>query len=256
MGRQAVIGPAADGELEDHAVTFVSGASRSVSFKAADLGPHEVMVSNGSLVVRSGGSTRWSAPATEIAKFATLSAINSTKSLQVLMDAANTLVAVSSWTNGTESGAWVQPYTSIDATIEIVNAGPWQNEVNSFDVDDDNGISPLDVLSLIHVINLNSFPNGSLPSRGSSTSKNFFDTNGDGRVDPLDVLKVNNELNRSGSSEGEGVGEGSVKVIQAESPMSRAMIDRAMAADLDSMLGDMENERVGKRQARHRHLSR
>jgi hypothetical protein len=297
--------------------------------KAADLGPHEITINNGLLVVRSGNSTLWSAPATEIATFSTLSAtdaklfevsvpgtnlpgtvrylgsgqpielisnqpaidlaslsadklfglgvidlrttglhqltlrrldvsaINSAKSLRILMDTDDTLVALSDWKSGTgrmENNDWVQPYTSGDATIEIVSATAWQNEVNSFDVNGDQGTSPLDVLDLINVINLNVFANGNLPSRSSSTLRSFFDTNGDGRVDPLDVLKVINELNRSGSSEGEG--EGSVKVIQAESPMSRAMIDRAMAADLDSMLGDIENERVGRRQARRGQLSR
>jgi hypothetical protein len=328
-GGLGVTGPAADGEVEDHAVTLVNGASKTVSLKAADLGPHEITINNGLLVVRSGNSTLWSAPATEIATFSTLSAtdaklfevsvpgtnlpgtvrylgsgqpielisnqpaidlaslsadklfglgvidlrttglhqltlrrldvsaINSAKSLRILMDTDDTLVALSDWKSGTgrmENNDWVQPYTSGDATIEIVSATAWQNEVNSFDVNGDQGTSPLDVLDLINVINLNVFANGNLPSRSSSTLRSFFDTNGDGRVDPLDVLKVINELNRSGSSEGEG--EGSVKVIQAESPMSRAMIDRAMAADLDSMLGDIENERVGRRQARRGQLSR
>ncbi len=328
-GGLAVTGPAVDGEVEDHAVTLVSGASKSVSLKATDMGPHEIMINNGLLVVRSGSSTLWSAPATEIAKFTTLgandakifevsvpgtnlpgtvrytgsgqpielisnrpsidlaslssdklfglgvidlrttglhqltvrrldvSAINVAKSLRILMDANDTLIALADWKSGTgrmENGAWVQPFTSGDAIIEIVSATAWQNEVNPFDVDGDSGISPLDVLDLINVINLNVFPNGNLPSRGNSTAKSFLDTNGDGRVDPLDVLKVINELNRSGS--GEGLGEGANKGIHQQDTMSRSMIDRAMAADLSSMLGDLESESTWKRQARNLQVSR
>jgi len=73
-GGLGVTGPAADGEVEDHAVTLVNGASKTVSLKAADLGPHEIMISSGLLVVRAGNSTLWSAPATEIATLTTLSA--------------------------------------------------------------------------------------------------------------------------------------------------------------------------------------
>lgn len=329
VGGLGVTGPAADGEVEDHAVTLVNGASKTVSLKAADLGPHEITISNGLLVVTSGSKILWSAPASEIATLTTVSetdaklfevsvpgtnlpgvvrytgagkpielisnrtsmdlaslsadklfglgvidlratgvhqltvrrldvsAINAAKSLRILMDAADTLVALSNWTSGTgrmENGAWLQPYTSGDATIEIVSATPWQNEVNSFDVDGDNGISPLDVLDLINVINLNVFPNGNLPSRGSSNSKSFFDTNGDGRADPLDVLKVINELNRTGSGEGEG--EGSTKRMQEEGTMSRAMIDRAMAADLSSFIHDFESEDARRRQTRPRRAVR
>jgi len=186
-----------------------------------------------------------------------VSAINPAKSLRILMDVDDTLNALSDWKSGTgrmENSVWVQPYTSGDATIEIVSATAWQNEVNSLDVNGDQGTSPLDVLDLINVINLNVFPSGILPSRGSSPLKSFYDTNGDGRVDPLDVLKVINELNRAGSAEGEGAGIGSGS--RTQSMISKDMIDRAMAADLSLLFNDIESDGAWKRQSRPRRLSR
>ena len=303
-GGLAVTGPAFDGEVEDHTVTLVGGATKTVSLNAAELGAHEIMISNGLLVLSSGGKTLWSAPASEIAKLTTLNetvaklfevsvpgtnlpgtvryigsgkpielvsnrssidlatlsadklfgigvvdlrtsgvqnltlrradvrAINSAKSLRILMDQYDTLGALSDWKSQTgrvENNIWVQPYISDDATIEVVSATPWQNKVNPIDVNGDQGASPLDVLELINQINANSFPGGLLPARGSGSLQGFYDPDGDGSISPLDVLNVINSLNRAGGGEGEGE---STMVEQGDI----RMVDHLMAADLSDIL--------------------
>jgi len=70
----------------------------------------------------------------------------------------------------------------------------------------------------------------------------------------LDVLKVINELNRIGSSEGEG--EGMASGSPTRSPISQELIDRAMAADLSSLLDNGENEGALRRQSRVRRTQR
>ncbi len=305
-GGLGTTGPATDGEVEDHAVTFVGGATKTVSLNALELGGHEIAISNGLLVVSSGTKVLWSAPASEIAKFTTLNdtgaklfevsapatnlpgtvrysgsgkpielvsnrpsidlavlsadklygvqlvdlrasgsqnltlrradvlALNSGKNLRILMDQADTLVALSDWKSQTgrvENSVWVQPYVSDAATIEIVSASPWQNEVNPTDVDGDQGASPLDVLELINQINANTFPGGVLPERVSGGQQSFYDPDGDGRVGPLDVLMVINELNRVSGGEGEStrIALNNIKNV-----------DQLMSADLFDILDERQ----------------
>ncbi len=305
-GGLGTTGPATDGEVEDHAVTFVGGATKTVSLNALELGGHEIAISNGLLVIRSGTKALWSAPASEIAKFTTLNdtgaklfevsapatnlpgtvrysgsgkpielvsnrssidlavlstdklygvqlvdlrasgiqnltlrradviALNSGKNLRILMDQADTLVALSDWKSQTgrvENSVWVQPYVSDDATIEVVSATPWQNEVNPIDVNGDQGASPLDVLELINQINANSFPGGVLPTRVSGGLQSFYDPDGDSRLGPLDVLVVINELNRVSGGEGESTRFGLDEVKN---------VDQLMSADLSDILDEWQ----------------
>ncbi|MFM8402105.1 MAG: dockerin type I domain-containing protein, partial [Pirellula sp.] len=72
------------------------------------------------------------------------------------------------------------------------------------DVTGDQAVSPLDVLTLINDINLNS--SRSLEGSPERVAP-FLDVNGDRSVSPLDVLAVINFINRSGGGEG-GNGEG------------------------------------------------
>jgi hypothetical protein len=68
VGGLAVTGPAADGEVEDHAVTLVGGAAKEISLQAHELGMHQVTVSGGALVVSHQGTTYASVPAGELTK--------------------------------------------------------------------------------------------------------------------------------------------------------------------------------------------
>ena len=150
------------------------------------------------------------------------------------MDQVDTIGALSDWKSQSgriESNLWVQPYMSGDATIEIVSATPWQNEVNPIDVNGDQGASPLDVLELINQINGNSFPGGVLPARVSSSPQSFYDPDGDGRLGPLDVLMVINELNRTSGAEGENT---------RSQQHDHHKIDQLMAADLSDILDERQ----------------
>ena len=84
--------------------------------------------------------------------------------------------------------------TGADITITDNDPAYWTNPINIFDVNDNKGIDPLDVLAIINEINL----------RGTrSLNPNFdlglpfVDINRNGQIDPLDVLMVINEINRS-----------------------------------------------------------
>ncbi|MCY2986212.1 MAG: S8 family serine peptidase [Planctomycetota bacterium] len=255
------------------------GTAQSLTLNATELGPHEIAIKNGLLVVTVGGATVRSVPAADLTKVTTIdsngaklfevvlpannlpgmvrftgtsnpieliaersavdlsiltsdklfgiglvdlravganslafqasniSAVNGSKTLRILMDRTDTLGAQGSWraqAGRLENGAWVQPFTNADAKIEVISATPWQNKVNRFDIDGDLALSPLDVLVLVNLINNNTFPNGQLPSRGSTQPDGFFDPDGDNSLGPLDVLTLVNEINRGGSAGGEG----------------------------------------------------
>lgn len=82
---------------------------------------------------------------------------------------------------------------------------PWQNASNALDVDNNNGITPLDVLIVIN--RLNSVGPGALsPPVTAQLSPPFFDTSGDNEVTALDALRVINHLNAAAAVAGEGEG--------------------------------------------------
>jgi len=306
-------GPAADGEVEDHALTLIGGASKTVTLNAIDVGAHEISVIGTQLLVNVGGVTRWSAPVSEITKWTTIdgagtklfeaaqpatnlpgtvryggvgkpielvnprsaidlstlgadklygiqridmsatgaqslalrtedvNALNASKSLQVVMDSQDVLIASGQWKSQLgriENSVWVQPFTSGGATVEVVSPKTWQNKMNPIDVDGDQSVSPLDVLALVNLINSNSLPGGKLPVRGTTTLDSFYDPDGDGSISPLDVLTVVNEINRRQAG---GGGEGE-------------QVDFIMAYELDTLISrDMEqgdNEQVRVRRLR------
>ena len=86
-------------------------------------------------------------------------------------------------------------------TILVKDASRWQNSRNPLDVDNDQTITPLDVLSVVNYIN--AYGAGLLPTSGISPPP-YYDVDADGSVSPLDVLSIVNYLNQqSGSGEGE-----------------------------------------------------
>ena len=74
----------------------------------------------------------------------------------------------------------------------------WHNLVNSYDVDGDNTISPLDVLTIINYLNTT----GSGPV-GTGSPPPYLDVDSDNFVSPLDALVVINFLNAQNSGQGE-----------------------------------------------------
>lgn len=77
---------------------------------------------------------------------------------------------------------------------------PWQNPNNSFDVNADEIVSPLDALLIVNDINLND----SRDLTGSALPRPpYLDVSGDSFVSALDVLLVVNHLNANGGN-GEG----------------------------------------------------
>jgi uncharacterized delta-60 repeat protein len=93
---------------------------------------------------------------------------------------------------------------SDNVTVTIrVSDFPYQNPSNSFNVDNDSSISPLDVLAIINLLNARG---ASIPVDDLPDSTDYVDVNGDNQVDPLDVLAVINFINAGGSGAGEGEG--------------------------------------------------
>ncbi len=92
--------------------------------------------------------------------------------------------------------------------VDAAMAGqlPWRNASNALDVDNHNGVTPLDVLIVIN--RLNTVGPGKLPPPVTAElSPPFYDTSGDNEVTALDVLLVINYLNAAATDvagEGEG----------------------------------------------------
>jgi len=73
---------------------------------------------------------------------------------------------------------------------------PWQNQLNRYDVNFDQRVSPQDLLTLINDLNRNGvrqLENSALPLAAGSNMR-FLDVNGDQRVSPMDALIIINEL--------------------------------------------------------------
>ena len=92
----------------------------------------------------------------------------------------------------------VPAFTVLDEQLEpsTINTR-WHNASNPLDVDDDQSISPLDVLRLIDQIN----KYGARQSQG--VGEIFCDVDNDGSITPLDVLSVINGINSYSGGEGE-----------------------------------------------------
>ena len=100
----------------------------------------------------------------------------------------------------------------------------WQNRRNRFDVDGRDGVTPVDVLTLIAYLNGD---NTSLPAP-PATPPPYYDVNDDGACTPLDVLIVivfinNRQLAESGEGE---AASSSVPMFAIEMPSSPYLADR------------------------------
>ena len=98
---------------------------------------------------------------------------------------------------------WFHNLSSGEVTVLVNNTRMKQNPVDRFDVDMDGGMTPLDVLSIINLIN-SDFESGA--SNGDD-SASYWDVDGDGSLSPLDVLTIVNILNDGSRQNGEGEGQ-------------------------------------------------
>lgn len=105
----------------------------------------------------------------------------------------------------------------------------WTNSTNPMDVDEDNTVSPLDVLVMINDIN----------QRGTRTlgrlvqrPDGYLDVDRDGSMSPLDILTVINYLNRGGNGEGESAqASASNEVASWPDSLSSDVVDQVFASE-------------------------
>ncbi len=115
---------------------------------------------------------------------------------------------------------------------------PWQNATNALDVDNVDGITPLDALIVIN--RLNSVGPGKLPPPVTAQlSPPFFDTSGDNEATAFDVLLVINHLNAAAATAaGEGEGMEPVTAVAA------GLTERIEFAPVSSIFGQAQANRL------------
>ena len=90
---------------------------------------------------------------------------------------------------------------TVTVNVTVDTAFPWYNGIDPLDVSDGEGITPIDALMVINVLNSEHMTD--LPTdRPRPLAAPFLDVNRDGQVNPFDALLVINYLN-SGEGEGE-----------------------------------------------------
>jgi hypothetical protein len=89
------------------------------------------------------------------------------------------------------------------ATFTVIGRNRWHNDVNEFDVNNNNSIEPLDVLVIVNDVNSQGVRE-LLQDDDETVPPAFLDVDDDGTVSPLDVLIVINKINSDRNGEGEG----------------------------------------------------
>lgn len=92
-------------------------------------------------------------------------------------------------------------FGAIQLTV-LDNDSQWHNYAMPLDVDHDNNISPLDVITIINYLNSNQ--NSNLASAAAPNPRSYIDVDEDLFASPLDVILVINYLNKKSNGEGEG----------------------------------------------------
>ena len=101
-------------------------------------------------------------------------------------------------------------FTPGTGTLNITDSDSlWHNVTNPNDVDGDNSVSPLDVLTIVNY--LNAFGSGPV---GTGSPPPYLDVDSDNFVSPLDALVVINFLNSQNNGQGEGVSANSAVPIE------------------------------------------
>jgi hypothetical protein len=127
-------------------------------------------------------------------------------------------------------------------SVMDVDSWSWTNAIGPLDVDDDNFVSPLDVLVLVN--DLNVFGSRRLAPPVTEPYA-YLDPDGDGSISPLDVLMIINHINSKGSGEGEG------ERASSRSIASDALLPHAL--DIDAYFSALElGELVPSRRRRTR----
>ena len=145
---------------------------------------------------------------------ASIRGLNTAKTLKVVADRDDQLTTDRGWKytqSRLDSGKLVHGFGNQDAKLELQNFSPWQNLINKYDVNGDDSVDPLDVLTIINLINsrAGTSDSGKLPDFNPATPSqfSFLDVDADNSLSPLDVLQVINFINNrvvSLSGEGEG----------------------------------------------------
>jgi len=94
---------------------------------------------------------------------------------------------------------------AIELTV-LDNDSQWHNYAMPLDVDHDNNVSPLDVITIINYLNSNQNPN--LATATAPNPRSYIDVDEDLFASPLDVIIVINYLNRRSNGEGESATQG------------------------------------------------
>ncbi len=102
----------------------------------------------------------------------------------------------------------------------------WQNQLDRFDVNQLDGLTPLDVLLVINELKRHGVRGllGKPPSGGF-----YYDVNGDGRIDNLDALQLINHLLAPGANP---LAEPALQVVGTPVPEPSSMLLAAMAVTL------------------------
>ena len=102
-------------------------------------------------------------------------------------------------------------------TVSVIdNLYPWQNPRNRYDVDAKDGVTPLDALIIINL--LNEIGAGDLPGSGV-VAPPYVDVAGNNHLEPLDALMVINYLNEQLMDVGEGEGESDGSIVSLSKPV-------------------------------------
>ncbi|HND54122.1 MAG TPA: dockerin type I domain-containing protein [Pirellulaceae bacterium] len=116
------------------------------------------------------------------------------------------------------------------ANVQLNLSQFWRNPRNSFDVNDDRFVSPIDILLVVNYINTHGAGALPLPPDGPLAPPPYYDVNGDNFVSPVDALLIINYLNgrgRGGSGEAEGESEG------VDADLGLDVFDEALSGLLD-----------------------
>lgn len=139
--------------------------------------------------------------------------VNGTRTLTIAVSVASnltngTVLSNTATVSGNETDTNPNDQSStVNVTVGVnQDPSPWQNTSNRLDVNNDNFVSPIDVLQIINELNLPRFSGlgGRLPVPPPPGPRPFLDVNGDNFVVPNDALTVINFLNSGSGGEGEG----------------------------------------------------
>ena len=248
-------GLAEDGEVEDYAISILDGQTNNpVTLDAAEFGDHDVLLSDGQLVVRAFGKTVFSAPAGSLDRvkleastgsstyevqapsshlFGTLQYRESGQSVTMVPAVAN--VDLTRIPNGALQGVEVLDFTASSAQTLIFNAA----NIASFNTEKTLRIKlgPQDTVqttgawALSTRLNepggmVNVFRQSGATLRITSPTSwqnpvNRFDADGDGNLSPLDVLAVMNYINRSSGTNSASA----LPVLDPAVPLAHPFVD-------------------------------